>query len=317
MTRPKLIVVYILLLVYGLVYPTRENWEFPRKPNPIDLSLRQLEMASNNLNWKGRLITLLSVENQKDFTHTEFQVLNEKLLLSIGNNYSDAGVWIKNIPTLTEYNPSITPASYYFLSSILGRSGDQYHRNLIYFRNLDYNFMKIIGIQYIVTDSIIPEMGKPISQAFDDKFALYLYEIANPNLSGISVIRLEDVKNWADMVGELKFNANISKEAFTLGLEESPNYTVAKRSSLTLNSKGYRFQGISEGESLVVLPIEYSNCFGTSNESGEFEIIRLNGFMLGIRFREIVDVSFQYQYGAITNPFCRIMDYLQFKKGLK
>lgn len=317
MTRSKLLVVYILLLVYGLVYPTRENWEFPRKPNPIDLSLRQLEIASNDSKWKGRLIILLSVENQRNLTHTEFQVLNEKLLLSIGNNYSDAGVWIENIPTLTEYNPSITPASYYFLASTLGRSGDQYHRNLLYFRTLDYNFMKIIGIQYFITDSKIPEMGKPMSIALYEKFTLYLYKIENTNLSGISITRLEKLKNWADMVGELKFNTNISKEAFTLGLKKSSNYVVAKSSSLTLNSKGYRFQGISEGVSLVLLPIEYSNCFGTSNESGEFEIIRLNGFMLGIRFREIVDVSFEYQYGAITNPFCRIMDYLQFKKGLK
>jgi hypothetical protein len=176
--------------------------------------------------------------------------------------------------------------------------------------------MKIIGIKYVVTDSKIAEMGVPVASLTKNKYTLYLYQISSPNLSGILVERVMRMETWSDLVTRFNDDNRISSEAYSLEFEMPPGSNTLKKSVLSLSARGFRYQGDSEGESLVLLPIEYSECFQTSGSAKEYKLIRLNGFMLGIKFRDSIDINFNYAYGPFSNPLCRIKDYLDFKKGL-
>jgi hypothetical protein len=83
-------------------------------------------------------------------------------------------------------------------------------------------------------------------------------------------------------------------------------------SELSVQGNGYTFRGKSDGQSLAILPIEYSHCFVAENlnlgKENEFQLKSYDGLLLGVLFRGDINVALKYKNGPFTNSNCRNLD---------
>jgi hypothetical protein len=78
---------------------------------------------------------------------------------------------------------------------------------------------------------------------------------------------------------------------------------------------GLHFSGRSDGTSLVVLPLQYSNCLRVHDNRAR--LVRANFIMTGIIFSEAIDSDISFDYG-IFSPGCRRGDFADMKQlGIK
>src|SRR6516165_11426472 len=78
---------------------------------------------------------------------------------------------------------------------------------------------------------------------------------------------------------------------------------------------GLHFSGHSDGASLVVLPLQYSNCLRARD--GRARLVRANLIMTGVIFSAAVDTDILFDYG-IFSPKCRRADFADMKQlGIK
>jgi hypothetical protein len=73
----------------------------------------------------------------------------------------------------------------------------------------------------------------------------------------------------------------------------------------------------SAGLSLVVVPIEFSNCIELSYEpsvasSSKPYLLRVNGLLTGVVFERELDAKLAFRTGQLHNAACRWRDYQDF-----
>jgi hypothetical protein len=71
------------------------------------------------------------------------------------------------------------------------------------------------------------------------------------------------------------------------------------------------FSGHSDGTSLVVLPLQYSNCLRAHDNRAR--LVRANLIMTGIIFSAAIDTDISFDYG-IFSPRCRRADLADIKQ---
>ena len=90
----------------------------------------------------------------------------------------------------------------------------------------------------------------------------------------------------------------------------------ADTSKLTLEGGDLKIVAKSRGKSLLILPLEFSNCFAfKSNDkgSGFIDAFRVNGILTGLLFEKNLTVTAQIRYGIFTNSGCRLKDLEDYK----
>jgi hypothetical protein len=90
-------------------------------------------------------------------------------------------------------------------------------------------------------------------------------------------------------------------------------------SQILVNGSSYRVTAKSIGQSVLVLPIEYSSCFtAKSNGSGGtlLDLFPTNALLMSVLFERELDINLKYSNGPFENSTCRFHDYVEFKKRL-
>jgi len=82
--------------------------------------------------------------------------------------------------------------------------------------------------------------------------------------------------------------------------------TAVSRSSFSFDRGSVRVRGTSDGDSLIVLPIQFSNCLKT-NRGNQIELIRVNLMLTGVLFHREVDAKIDLGHGVFS-PGCRRTD---------
>ena len=88
------------------------------------------------------------------------------------------------------------------------------------------------------------------------------------------------------------------------------------QSSLSIQGMDFRLRARSGGQSLVVVPLEYSNCLELRNAGPAGSTARLGrveGLLTGVLFDREVDAVLAFRTGPLVNPSCRWKDYREFK----
>jgi hypothetical protein len=88
------------------------------------------------------------------------------------------------------------------------------------------------------------------------------------------------------------------------------SFAQVSSARVSIENGAIRVQSFSEGESLLVLPIEFSNCLRLE---GSGALVRVNGIFTGLEFSKRLDATLRYQYlpGLLSN--CRLEDFNQYK----
>ena len=90
----------------------------------------------------------------------------------------------------------------------------------------------------------------------------------------------------------------------------------ASSSKISLEGGDLRIVANSPGKYVLLLPLEFSNCFAfkSNDESSEFlDAFRVNGILTGLLFDKKLDVTAQISYGIFSNSGCRLKDLEDYK----
>jgi hypothetical protein len=94
------------------------------------------------------------------------------------------------------------------------------------------------------------------------------------------------------------------------------NLVKASSSKLTLEGGDLRIEASSSGKSMLILPLEFSNCLAfksNDSKSGFIDAFRVNGILTGLLFDGFLDVTAELRYGIFTNTGCRLKDLDDYK----
>ena len=293
------------------------NWNFP--PNKSQGSmLKYLEKFNyqNDKNFTGRFITVTSFGDARAKRWEDLDVVGKTFFRAFDTDFRQGGLWINNLPTLFEVNQLITPRSHFALTRALARESDIQTRDFLITRVLNVDYLRQIGIRYILSDEPL-KVGTLKYQQDKAGLSIYLYDLGVVNLGDWYIT---NVKSISSIDGASSFFSSLPNMKSTSGFVETPEVfsglVKPTFSKLTVIKGKYHLTASSPSKSLLALPIEYSSCFEFKEEKGSkiLQVLPINILQMGIEFERHLDVEISYKFGMFTNPACRLNDFLDFRK---
>jgi len=314
--------VIVLLNVFEVNNPDRVYGPMPPLDAPIIKILKDEIQLKPSKPFRGRVVTMLKISETKGVSWNDLIPPVYQLIKTRGNDHYWSGLWPNQIPTLFKYNPLTSPSFFLTVTSLLGESVDTQVRNVVVLRKPVHNILALLGVKYVITDSILDKPFKLVYlDKIDDKSSIFLYEVPNVNLGSISPlssIMTNTFQNAIEYLAEPEFD---SKRNFIL-FEELPhefsdNLANATDASIIMNHGGLHVQAKSKGNSVLILPFEFSRCWKALSNSTEFPtpiLFRANATLLGVAFKGELDITLSYSAGLFHNVGCRIQDKNDFKR---
>jgi hypothetical protein len=239
-------------------------------------------------------------------------------------------LWVDRVPTANEYSQLVTPQAIYFVHQLFKRNLSV---DLNWFRPwintgggsfaLLFRTFPALGVRYVggfekfhvdgmeeLRSVSFPRRGprSPLGQ-------WVIYEIPDVNLGNYSPTEVTSVRSAAETVAALgAANFDFTRQV-VLSSDIRDQLVPARNTKLSVIRGGLRFSGHSDGTSLVVLPLQYSNCLRARDDRAR--LVRANLIMTGVIFSAAVDTDILFDYG-IFSPKCRRADFADMKQlGIK
>ena len=257
-------------------------------------------LSDNNL-FRGRTATFLG-----DLPNNAREANN---LATFQNQY----LYQHGIPVLDEYSHGETGQFAQFAKHFFMNKSDQIVRNFIPYRVFDPSILQLIGVQFLFSDTAIAGQTTMTTGGFrEPKFT---YKLPNPNIGNYTPTNIYSATTYDesfDLMSSADFNPT-NDVVLTNEKRLTGALVAANESKLTVEHGGLNVKATSVGKSLLVLPVEYSNCmrFHSMSEN-EFEIKRVNGILVGLMFDQHIDVDIEYRLGYSIFGSCRIDDLTDF-----
>jgi hypothetical protein len=242
--------------------------------------------------------------------------INEEIIQFWAGNWSSLGsghktfAWsVFDLPILSQYSPYIKPLYFYFFSSFLNFPTDVHVVNYISITQPDFKILRLMGLKYLVSNKNLP-IGNDVKKVLQWR-DLFVYELLDTNLGNFSpvlVMIATSAKETIQLIGQSDFDPK--KNVIVHGSPIVNDLVEAKEAKLKFEVGGFRVSAKSTGTSLLVLPIQFSNCFkhmlvdGNSNT----KIFRVNLWQTGITFSNNVDISIQHIQWPRATPECQRQD---------
>ena len=244
-------------------------------------------------------------------------------------------LWVGRVPTATEYSQLVTPQAIYFLHELIKR--DLLY-DLNWFRpwintggvsfSMLFRTFRAFGVRYLggYEPLHIPGIDDlkytsfPRRQPGNPPGNWVIHEIPNINLGNYSPTEVTIGRSAAEMIAALAApdfdftrQAVLSQAVLSIGIHD--HLVAARDVQLSVIRGGLHFSGRSDGTSLVVLPLQYSNCLRVHDNRAR--LVRANFIMTGIIFSGAIDSDISFDYG-IFSPGCRRGDFADMEQlGIK
>jgi len=289
---------------YGFKYP-------PDRSLITDLLVKEISLQKGT-EFRGRVVTLTGRSLLKPVSWFDLHTQDVLRASAIGNEHRVTGLNYFHIPNLFPYGPTLSPGYFVFSRMFFARQEDVPLRNIATLRKIDPRMLAMIGIRYFITDaeSDPPTILRQKIPSNDGNF-LFLYEIEDVNTGQFSPVEPVQVGSIDEAFNKLKspdFNPH-NKFIVYKPWPESASLLPAKETSLVFEDPSLHFRASSEGISVVLLPIEYSNCLAVQNLTGNFvKVFRANVLLTAVMFEKRVDIRLLTRTGPIHNPGCLLAD---------
>jgi hypothetical protein len=239
-------------------------------------------------------------------------------------------LWVDRVPTANEYSQLITPQAIYFVHQL-------FKRNLSVDLNWFRPWINTAGGSFALLFRTFPALGVRYIGGFE-KFHVagmeefrsvsfprrgprsppgqwVLYEIPDVNLGNYSPTEVTSARSAAEIIAALGAANFDFKRQVVLSTDIRNRLVPARDTKLSVIRGGLHFSGNSDGVSLVVLPLQYSNCLRARDDRAR--LVRANLIMTGVVFSAAVDTDILFDYG-IFSPKCRRADFADMKQlGVK
>jgi hypothetical protein len=220
------------------------------------------------------------------------------------------------IPVLNDYSHNLSPLAYRFQREFFWDDNFEQIRNNFKFGALNLQLYEMLGVKYLVAQQ--PDVSSVSTfsglQSFEvkDKSIQESYEIVelrHPNLGNYSPTNVTFVANLESAYKEIKLLD--LKQNIVLFSDPKMSLKPAQQSELTVVDGDIRVVAESAGDSVLVLPFEFSSCinFGEKSEKSNFIRAELaNGLLTAVFFSKNLDLTISYRLGLFENQDCRLKD---------
>lgn len=225
------------------------------------------------------------------------------------------------VPLLNDYSHNLTPLAFSFYQELILDSAIQQRRNHFdfEFRNLD--FYRLLGVRYLISETR-PDAdvlgtnntnGIAVS-SFGDRYVLDLGTANNGDYSPVKILYASSLRETFEIIESENFLPQRD-----VILEDSINVDLvpASNAKLQVQDGKIRSTARSSGISLLVLPIEFSECLvfgGESEPSKLLAVYRVDGMLTGLLFERELDISIDFKYRPFGKSECRLNDLSYFRQ---
>jgi hypothetical protein len=225
------------------------------------------------------------------------------------------------VPLLNDYSHNLTPLAFSFYQELILDGAIPQRRNHFdfEFRNLD--FYRLLGVRYLISESLpdadvlsIKSATEFSMRSIGNKFVLDLGTANYGNYSPVKILYASSLRETFEIIGSQKFLPQRD-----VIVENSLNVDLVPASNAKLQIQDGKVRSIarSSGISLLVLPIEFSECLVFSAESDSSNLLsayRVDGMLTGLLFERELDISIDFKYRLFGKSECRLNDLSYFRR---
>jgi hypothetical protein len=261
--------------------------------------------------FRGNVATIDWVEDKPDAV--DFSVMyrmNLRLRAEIGNDLRMFGLWHFGIPSMYQYFTFITAPYYLVMTEFLSRPQDRQTRSGLVLTHIDPGMLKLWGVRYLVTDHQTDVGREVISHRLSDGRDVRLVELDKTNLGNYSPTTIRRVATFHEglsLMHQPGFDGTktVIVDATVPPLAEP--LVPATNASLVYETFGFHIWASSAGNSILVLPPQYSRCWSVEG-TGSPRLFRANMMQMGIAFSGDLDARLVLRNGPLFAGSCRLDD---------
>jgi hypothetical protein len=220
-----------------------------------------------------------------------------------------ARLWREGVPTVNEYSQLVTPLFHYVIS----RGARVTTANQVVLV-ADARMLALLGARFIV----VPDTsrvtisgrrrdcggrdvaGKPVRWSVVD--------VAEPNVGQYSPTHVHRARTAAEMLGVMLFSGVDFRDVAVLHpVVPVPRLTPARHVALSVRRGRLHVSAESDGDSLVVLPVQYSRCWRIVGDDSA-RLVRADLLLTGVLFTRRIDADLIHDFGFLSSA-CRAADH--------
>ena len=269
--------------------------------------------------FNGSVATFTGVHKPENLVWVDNVTTDWHIWYRTGNDMHTIGLWQYRIPTLVQANIAMTTQYFLTVTEFLAQPTDKQLRALIGITQPNEKMMSLWGVRFVITDHPLSfgmqRLDMPIELTDPPLYnsPIRLYELAEPNLGNYSPIEIataSDAKETLAVMKRLDFDG---KRTVVTDADLHGSFTPARDASMTVIEGGLLIQATSDGDSILVLPVQYSHCWiseaqGKGNLPSDVTLFRANMMQLGVRFSGRLSAEIKYKFGPFWHSHCRRQD---------
>jgi hypothetical protein len=249
-----------------------------------------------------------------------FRLLPEtnEAFLKFGNTHRIPYLWRFAIPTIEAYSQAVEPTIYGLLSRLLDRPQDGQVRNITIVTLANIPLLESLGVRFLITDYSLPPPARLTTELVVPPMSHFVFELPDPNYGGYSPTQVVTARDASDLLRRIG-DANFDFRNFVV-LNEPLDRILqpAERSSSIIVRGGWRIQARSAGTSLLLLPLQFSNCLSLSERQQDagkvIALRRANLAATALVFEGAIDVTIALRVSPFLNVYCRLRDAREMKE---
>jgi hypothetical protein len=313
-----------------IVLKEASYFDLTTKPNAIIDYLRAHNAVTLGAPYRGVVATFIGTHDREAVRMADLYAgVWFKLQLFNHNDFNAYGLWSYHIPTLAQFNTMMTAQYYLMLSELMSRPSDRQLRSFVNITVPNEAILKLWGVRFVIADYALPfgveRISMPVEGMTDWMSEWYLqytpghyrdvrfespvrlFELAGANLGNYSPTHLVEVSTAKEVVDHMRAPGFDGARTVMVAEKLSGDFVPAREASMIVERGGLSLRASSAGESLLVLPVQYSHCWQLRNAPNAM-LFRANLMQLGIRFSGELKAELRQIFGPLWHSYCRVGD---------
>lgn len=298
--------------------PSAGESVFPAAMPPSFQLLEQSVALKPGGAFKGRIYPMASFDETVDLASDARDAALAKLITAVyglfqghyarvtGNDH-----WFDllpfNIPIVTEYAHWSSPINFVFLRRFFGRQEDKFEKALFILRAYNERMARASGISFVVSNAPALPGTSLVSSMEAAGEPLNIFRVEDVNLGQYSPTNTVVAPSAAAMLDVLSAPSFDPRRDVVLETAIAGPLVPGKLLSLTAElGPALSVNAESSGQSLLLLPFEYSNCLRIETRDGTAaHLVPANLQQIGLLFERRISARISFVFGPLQQPECR------------
>jgi hypothetical protein len=250
--------------------------------------------------FRGKCLVLLNTKSQEKSGWGPFyNICANKIRQKIGNDLT-IDLMNSDVPFYNEHGHFISPSMLCLLCASFYDPKDDIDRAARAPRVFNKTMAQLLGVTTIIADSPISGAELVLREGFDGH-EIFLYKLIDANLGGFSPTSFEIYKNIAEFTRTIRGSqTDFRKTALVEAPIAGPLLPASLKELCFEKGPEIRIEAQSEGQSLLVLPLDFSYCLQFAG-SGNPKIIPVNLSCTGLLFDRKLKGRIKFKFSPFDN----------------